>query len=99
MAKTIKRTAASDFFAGMDAAPEPATKTEKPAITPKNTTDVTEATVSISLPKKSKTGKLVSFLANEGEYAEFSQIVKDLGYKKGEVFNQFIRNFIQANKK
>lgn len=73
--------------------------TASSATIPNTSDESSGATFSMSLPKKSKKTKLTSLQVNEDEYKEFSKIVRELGYKKSEVINQFIRDFILANRK
>jgi len=96
MPKDLKNTAASDFFKSMGAG----TSSDSVAIASSNIgrNDKDEATVSISLPKKSREKKLISLRVNVTEYEEFSSIVEGLGYKNSEVLNHFIRDFIKANR-
>jgi len=102
--KNLKNTAAGDFFKSMGANPNTESVETLGPNTGHKETDLrqesrNEATVSISLPKKSREAKLISLRVNVEEYTEFSKIVKELGYKNSEVLNHFIRDFIKANRK
>lgn len=108
--KKIKAPAASAFFGNPSAIisqPETATSvhtesTEKDTSMANRPEPSPEAATQLTLPvepnTKKRLDKSTNILVNKTEYAEFTEIVKKLGYSNNAMINKLINDFVKANK-